>query len=131
MRSSIYDLLIILKTTSSWSQRSFNPIPLTLQQYQHVYFWAVFLCFHSDPWWVDAKIINYKICKLAEIDRHEEFVAADFYMWNLNLKSDLRILYYLWVDGNWIKLWKKESKLIWIHASTPILDLTSWSWLYF
>ena len=26
-----------------------------------------------------AKIINYKIRKLAEIDRHEEFVAADFY----------------------------------------------------
>ena len=27
-----------------------------------------------------AKITNYKIHKLAEIDRHEEFVAADFYM---------------------------------------------------
>ena len=27
-----------------------------------------------------AKITNYKIRKLAEIDRHEEFVAADFYM---------------------------------------------------
>ena len=26
------------------------------------------------------KIINYKISKLAEIDRHEEFDAADFYM---------------------------------------------------
>ena len=26
------------------------------------------------------KIINYKIRKLAEIDRHEEFIAADFYM---------------------------------------------------
>ena len=30
---------------------------------------------------------------LAEIDRHEEFVAADFYMWNLNSKSILRILF--------------------------------------
>ena len=27
-----------------------------------------------------AKIINYKIRKLAEIDRHEEFVVADFYL---------------------------------------------------
>ena len=27
-----------------------------------------------------SKIIDYKIRKLAEIDRHEEFVAADFYM---------------------------------------------------
>ena len=27
-----------------------------------------------------SKIINYKIRKLAEIDRHEEFVVADFYM---------------------------------------------------
>ena len=26
------------------------------------------------------KKINYKIRKLAEIDRHEEFVASDFYM---------------------------------------------------
>ena len=26
------------------------------------------------------KIINYKIRKLAEINTHEEFVAADFYM---------------------------------------------------
>ena len=38
------------------------------------------------------KKINYKIRKLAEIDRHEEFVAADFYMLNLNLKSSLHIL---------------------------------------
>ena len=28
----------------------------------------------------EPKIINYKILKLAEIDRHEEFVAADFYI---------------------------------------------------
>ena len=28
----------------------------------------------------EPKIINYLIRKLAEIDRHEEFVAADFYM---------------------------------------------------
>ena len=28
----------------------------------------------------NSKIINQKIRKLAEIDRHEEFVAADFYM---------------------------------------------------
>ena len=27
-----------------------------------------------------SKMINYKIRKLAKIDRHEEFVAADFYM---------------------------------------------------
>ena len=38
------------------------------------------------------KIINYKIRKLAEIDGDEEFVAADFYMLNLNLKSSLHIL---------------------------------------
>ena len=29
---------------------------------------------------ITVKIINYQIRKLAEIDRHEEFVAADFYM---------------------------------------------------
>ena len=33
---------------------------------------------HHD--WSETKIINYKIRKLAKIDRHEEFVAADFYM---------------------------------------------------
>ena len=42
-----------------------------------------------------SKIINYKICKLAEIDRHQEFVAADFNMWNLKLESSLRILFSL------------------------------------
>ena len=30
--------------------------------------------------WLRPKIINYQIRKLAEIDRHEEFVAADFDM---------------------------------------------------
>ena len=37
----------------------------------------------------------YNILKLAKIDRHEEFVAADFYMWNLNSKSRLRILQFI------------------------------------
>ena len=39
--------------------------------------------------------MNYYLRKLPEIDRHEEFVAADFYMWNLNSESSLRILFLL------------------------------------
>ena len=35
-----------------------------------------------------AKIINYKIRNLAEIDRHEEFVAA--------VKFAYLVIYYLW-----------------------------------
>ena len=45
----------------------------------------------------DNKLLD---TQLAEIDRHEEFVAADFYMWNLNLESSLRIMFLLSLGSN-------------------------------
>ena len=77
-------------------------------------------CTHIHVWILRQDVVSHKLARKqdfwlvehadSEIDRHEEFVAADSYMWNLNSESSLRILFSLSLyqaENNWLffNLW--------------------------
>ena len=69
------------------------------------------------------KIINYKIRKLDEIDRHEEFVVADFYLWNLNSKSSFRIL--IFIIFGWVS---RKMSIFWRNLPNVLGNISHWDY---